>query len=421
MNVTQMSKNTAAALGMALLAHGLSAAPHVTIDAVAQRWPWNNYVDITYTVGGAQDVERGTYMKLVFTATVDGTACTVDGDTLGASASAGTHTVTWRTAPAGIKATTLALAATILRSDVPSGDDYMIVDLATGSVTYEGLYATQDASNARYNTATYKTDKMVFRKIAGGHQYTIGDDTNYKTSNGAKTWTPDRDFYVGVFQVTRTQYKSVCGTDPSSFVGSYDTSPDNIAAHRAVHRVSWDMLRGEGTLPTAKLEARSDGTFLQRLSAKTAAAGVSDFDLPTEVMFEIASRAGSTDTFSWGNTMNTNYIVCVENMTNLTEKTARPMAVGARLPNDWGLYDTSGNTWEWCRDDYSRSNLSSAPDPFTPAYASGTEKRVMRGGGGFNSKALAGDEFQFRSSWRGNQTPSNTGDNRGFRVAWIRQ
>ena len=421
MNATQISKGTTVAMGMALLAHVLYAAPHVTIDAVAQRWPWNNNIDITYTVGGAQDVGRGTYMKLVFTAMVDGTSYVVDGDALGASASSGTHTVTWRTAPAGIKATTLALTATIRQSAVPSGDDYMIVDLATGAVTYEGLYATQEASNERYNTATYKTDKMVFRKIAGGNPYTIGDDANYKASNGEKTWTPDRDFYIGVFQVTRTQYKSVCGTDPSSFVSSYDTSPDNIAAHRAVHRVSWNMLRGEGTLPTAKLVAKPDGTFLQRLSAKTEVAGVSGFDLPTEIMFEIASRAGSTDTFSWGKTMNTNYIVCLETMTNLTEKTARPMAVGARLPNGWGLYDTSGNTWEWCRDDNSRSNLSSASDPFTPAYAAGTANRIMRGGGGFNSKALAGDEFQFRSSWRGNQPPTNTGDNRGFRVAWIRQ
>ena len=119
--------------------------------------------------------------------------------------------------------------------------------------------------------------------------------------------------------------------------------------------------------------------------------------------------------------MNTNYVVCVENMTNLVETTARPMSVGARLPNAWGLYDTAGNTWEWCRDDASLSNLANAADIFTPAYASGNTKRITRGGGGFNSKALAGDEFQFRASWRGSQPPDNNADNRGFRVAWVRQ
>ena len=422
MNATQMSKKAIAVSGMVLLAQVLFAAPHVTIDAVAQRWPWNNNIDIAYTVGGAQDVKRGTYMKLVFTATVNGTVYTVDGDALGASASAGPHTVTWRTAPAGIKATTLAMAATIRQSNVPSGDDYMIVDLATGAVTYEGRFATQTESNNRYNTDEYKTSKLLLRKVAAGGTYPTGDDKNYSNSNSRKYWTTDRDYFIGVFQVTRSQYKSICGTDPSTYVNNYAERPDNKPETRVVHHVSWNALRGQGTLPTATLEADANGTFLQRLSAKTfSAAGITWFDLPTDAMFEVAQRAGATTTFSWGGTMDTNYVVCVENMTNLVERTARPMSVGTRLPNVWGLYDTAGNTWEWCRDDASLSNLANVADIFTPAYASGNTKRITRGGGGFNSKALAGDEFQFRASWRGSQSPDNNADNRGFRVAWVRQ
>ena len=45
------------------------------------------------------------------------------------------------------------------------GDDYLVVDLLTGTATYEGLLATQADSNARYNDAAYKTDKIVLRKV----------------------------------------------------------------------------------------------------------------------------------------------------------------------------------------------------------------------------------------------------------------
>ncbi len=404
-----------------LLTASVSAEPSVTITGATQRWPWNSKVDISYTVtDGGEDLSAGTYRKLVFTATIGGKTYTVDGASIGASAADGPHTVTW-TAPKGVKPTSFTLTASLYASNVPSGDDYMIVDLQSGAVTYEGLYATQDASNTRYNTDAYKTTKMVLRKIAKGRSYTTGDDAHYASANSSKTWTPDYDFYVGIFQVTRTQYKQLYGTDPSAYVNFYTTSPGNIPEYRAVQCVSWDMLRGASTPPTTDLGANANGTFLERLNAKVGdASGTTGFDLPTEVMFEIAQRAGATTTFSWGSSMNTDYIVCLETTTNLTETTARPWAVGTKLPNNWGLYDTSGNVWEWCRDDNSLANLANARDPFTPAYTAGNTNYRTRGGGGYNSKALAGDEAQFRASMRNTTAKNNTGNNRGFRVAWVR-
>ena len=47
-------------------------ASSITVDSVAQRWPWNNKLDITYTVSGGQNVSAGVYAKIVFTATIDG-------------------------------------------------------------------------------------------------------------------------------------------------------------------------------------------------------------------------------------------------------------------------------------------------------------------------------------------------------------
>ena len=139
-----------------------SAATTIHVDSVTQRWPWNNKVDITYTVRDGQDVSASKFYKIVFTTVIDGVPYTIDGSTLGASANTDTHTVTW-IAPAGLRCANCTMSAAIYDSDVPSGNDYMIVDLTTGDITYEGLFGLQAESNTRYNTATYKTDKLVLR------------------------------------------------------------------------------------------------------------------------------------------------------------------------------------------------------------------------------------------------------------------
>ncbi|MBR4613940.1 MAG: hypothetical protein IKO40_14635, partial [Kiritimatiellae bacterium] len=176
------------------------SASSITVDSVVQRWPWNNKVDITYTVTGGQNVAASVFARIVFTATIGGTSYAIDGvSDVGASASDGTHTVTW-TAPSGLRATGCAMTAQLLSADVPSGDDYLVVDLSTGALAYEGLFATQEASNARYNADAYKTDKLVLRKVPAGSYYAV-----------AKTWTTDKDYYAGVFLVTSYQYTKLCG------------------------------------------------------------------------------------------------------------------------------------------------------------------------------------------------------------------
>ena len=81
-----------AAFAMAgMFALGANASS-VTIDSVTQRWPWNNKVDITYTVTDGQNVAAGVFCRLVFTANVGGSTYTIDGvHDVGANASSGTH------------------------------------------------------------------------------------------------------------------------------------------------------------------------------------------------------------------------------------------------------------------------------------------------------------------------------------------
>ena len=398
----------AAALVIAAMA--ASAVSTITVNSVVQRWPWNNKVDITYTVSGGQNVAAGVYARIVFTANIGTTNIIVDGvHDVGADASDGTHTVTWNL-PSGLRANGCTMTAQLLSADIPSGDDYMIVDLTgtPGSLTYEGLFATQDASNERYNTATYKTDKLVLRKVPAGGPYPTGDSANYSSGNDADsstTWTTDRDYYIGVFFVTQYQYQKLYGSNPSD---KKTAIAGNEVTHRPVENVSWDDLRLSTTAVTSSIPAvaSNSGTFFQRLNYITG--NQYNFDLPTEVMFEIAERAGATTAYYWGNTMVTNYVVCSDNSGNST------VAVGSRLPNAWGLYDTAGNLWEWCLDDWVTGNLTARTDAFTPAWASGASRRV-RGGAWYNPSS----QTSFRASHRGGDTHSKRTNAIGFRVSRI--
>ena len=135
--------------------------------------------------------------------------------------------------------------AAIYDHDAPSGDDYMVVDLATGKVAYEGLLASQESSNGRYNTALYKTDKMVLRKVAAGGTYPTGDSTNYSSSNPSMTWTTDRDYYIGIFMVTQAQWKKMMGKNPSTCTTPIE---GDVVEHRPVEHVASTTVRGTSTV-----------------------------------------------------------------------------------------------------------------------------------------------------------------------------
>ena len=408
-----------------LFASAVSAAPTITIDRVVQRWPWNNKVDITYTVAEGQDVAAGVYARLVFTASIGATNIVIDGvHDVGANASDGTHTVTW-TLPPGLRASDCTMSAQLFSADYPSGDDYMIVDLDTGAITYEGLLASQDASSARYNTSLYKSTNsankccMVLRKVPAGGPYPTGDDTHYSGSNSAKEWTTDRAYYIGVFPVTQYQYAKIGadtekGPTPSTYK-KQATNSANVKEERPVDSVSWRDLRLTDTAPTSPIPAVAscEGTFFQRLNYLTGYKF--GFDLPTEVMFEIVERAGAKTTYFWGDDMDTRYVVCKANADATVDGDTTTSPVGSRLSNSWGIFDMAGNIWEWCRDAYTADNLALRTDAFTPVAVG--NQRVMRGGG---TKGTASDSVDFRASYRTNGDPwVRAGYVGGFRVAFV--
>ena len=415
-----------AAMAAMFCAATAAANPTVTIDRVIQRWPWNNKVDVTYTVANGQDPANNKFYRMDFVAECGGTVQTIDGvHDVGASTDTGTHTVTW-TLPGGIKATDCTLTARIYSADAPGGDDYMILNLQTGAISYEGLMGSQAASNERYNSALYKTTNMVFRKIARTadsafpNGYPTGDNSGYNNESQvlyspATNWVTTLDYYIGVFPVTQWQYNEVSNKNPSKWQGD---SEGNVAAYRPVEKVSWGDTRGGsvGLVTTNAVSPSSTaGSFLRRLNAKTLAQnGTTGFDLPTEVMWEIACCAGRKDSRYWwgGKALNDNgsYAVCGTNTT---------LEVGTKPANALGLYDMAGNVFEWVLDDDSRSCMTDAPDPWTAACGgSSVTKRMLRGGGAFSTDW--GEHFEyFRASYRSKSEIETYSNLNGFRVAII--
>ena len=394
------------------------AVPGIEIESVTQRWPWNNKVDIVYNITDGQNVDAGVYCKVVFTANIGGQVYTIDGITnICALANTGKNTATWEL-PKGVRADDCTLTAALYSSDVPSGDDYMIVDLDSGAVSYEGLMKTQALSNERYNTPVYKSDKMVFRKIPAGGPYPTGDDKNYKGVSSARIWNTDRDYYMAIFHLTQGQYKKICGNNPSVRKNSYE---GNNADYRPVENVSWVDFRGEVD-PTVVPSLNPEGGFLSRFNHLVhSATGLSGFDLPTEIMYEIAQRAGSTSCYLWGDQDGdifsaTNHAVCTERR-GQESGGACSLECGSLLPNNWGLYDTVGNMLVWLLDDnVEKGDMASAASPFVPAYKQGVNRRAR--GGGYWGSSCASDTF--RSSyryWAYDATMKHYYV--GFRLAWI--
>jgi len=180
-------------------------------------------------------------------------------------------------------------------------------------------------------------------------------------------------FYIGVYEVTQAQWQAVMGTNPSYFKGS----------RRPVEQVSWN----------------DAVEFCRRLSQRE---GVT-YRLPTEAEWEYACRAGTTTKFYWGNNMNGDYAWYRDNSGGKTHK------VGRKQPNGWGLYDMSGNVWEWCSDWYDEGYYGRSPakDPVGPSSGM---YRVVRGGCWTYYTA------NIRSSNRVRFSPDDWYYNNGFRV-----
>lgn len=409
-------KNKTITVAVTAIAASLSAsAATISVDSVRQRWPWNNKVDVTYSISGADDTETKV-CKVRLTTVVDGLAYVIYDPALNVGVKPGTYTVTWDGAPEGVDSNCTVQASFYTSPAVPSGDDYMIIDLKTGAVSYEGVFAAtdrlcgvggQELSNIRYNTDKYKSTHCLLRKVPKG-TYKTGDSAAYPTGNNRNndaTWTTGKDYYIGVFPWTSYQYWYVfdlyeTATDPKKI----ELKPRPLGFVKDVRGAAPGTVCGS-------YRTSNQYHVLPWLRAKTGL----DIDLPTEVMYEIAARAGTTTKYFWGDEADDAAKYAVYGLSG-----DRPaggwVETGTKLPNAWGIYDIVGNDWEWCLDTYSTNddpgNRENA-DAFTPFIdESATNARVR----GCNANGTAADMNPAKRAG----AKFGTKDIYPFRVAYIK-
>ena len=188
-------------------------------------------------------------------------------------------------------------------------------------------------------------------------------------------------FLMGTTEVTQGQWRAVMGNNPSNFSNCGDNCP--------VESVSWNDTQ----------------EFIQKLCQKEGLIPCK-YRLPTEAEWEYSARAGGSTTYYWGNRMDGAYAWYDDNSGSKTHQ------VGTRKPNAWGLYDMTGNVWEWVQDWYDNGYYGKG-DAVDPSGPSSGECRVLRGGSwGRNAR-------NSRLSNRGCYNPDYGDINYGFRLVLL--
>ena len=199
------------------------------------------------------------------------------------------------------------------------------------------------------------------------------------------TVTIGRDFWLGKYEVTQAEYAALMGKNPSHFTDKADVPVEKVSYFDALAYGSalTQRERQAGRLPPGW-----------------------EYRLPSEAQWEYAARAGTTNQFSFGDTVADagQYAWTWEN------SDGAPHPVGQKRPNPWGLYDMHGNVWEWCLDWFGDYPPTDTTDPTGPAQG---KHRVFRGGGWNNEAPFA------RSGNRFMMAPSKGIHFVGFRVALV--
>ena len=173
--------------------------------------------------------------------------------------------------------------------------------------------------------------------------------------------TLTNNYYIGKYEVTQALWKIVMGSNPSNSKG------DNLP----VEQVSWNDCQD----------------FISKLNAMTG----KRFRLPSEAEWEYAARGGNKSRgyqYSGSNTIG-DVAWYDGNNSSMTH------AVGTKQPNELGLYDMTGNVWEWCQDWY--DSYSSSPQT-NPIGAVSGSYRVFRGGGINSSARFCHSSIRFDNS-----------------------
>lgn len=313
------------------------------------------------------------------------------------------------------------------RSDPP---DYLVASL---SVTNDlAWYPDESSLPFGIDSDHYRTDALVMRRIhAKNRTWRMGGHAN---EAGVNQWSDEyphlvtltHDYYIGVFEVTQGQNRSMTGYGG----GLFKAGDAKMWAMRPRDSVSYNAIRGADAgakWPNDDYETAhgvDSDSLVQKFRNVT---GLPNLDLPTEAQWEYACRAGTTSCLYSGMDLtpnaNGNPDRCdrlgklaryyhtggkYDDSAEVHSSTGGTARVGSYLPNAWGLYDMLGNVREWCLDFIGPYPQEMAVNPVGPS--SGTS-RCYRGG------CYSDAAYICRAGNRSNAATTSAWPQLGFRLA----
>jgi formylglycine-generating enzyme required for sulfatase activity len=204
----------------------------------------------------------------------------------------------------------------------------------------------EDPAPTQPDTRSRKSGLEMVR-VAGG-AFTMGspESETDRSANECQHEVSVGSFSIGKYEVTQADWHNIMGSNPSGNENCDDCP---------VEQVSWNDIQ----------------EFLKKLNKKYPG---KNYRLPTEAEWEYAARGGKAGSITYLSYSGSNDLGTVAWYVNNSGKKTHP--VGGKKPNQLGLYDMSGNVWEWCQDTWK-------PYPCDKKTAAEGRYRVRRGGSAF--------------------------------------
>ncbi|WP_278855535.1 SUMF1/EgtB/PvdO family nonheme iron enzyme [Leyella stercorea] len=204
--------------------------------------------------------------------------------------------------------------------------------------------------------------------------------------------TLTNDYYIGKYEVTQALWKAVMGNNPSKFKGN------NQALWKTMMGKNPSKFEGDN-LPVEQVSWDDCQEFISKLNRITGKM----FRLPTEAEWEYAARGGNKSRgYQYSGNNNLSDVAWYEDNSRM-----KTHAVGTKQPNELGIYDMSGNVYEWCQD---WEGAYSSSSQVNPTGANSGSFRVIRGGSWVNCAVVC------RSSYRYGRTPDYRDSHLGLRL-----
>lgn len=239
--------------------------------------------------------------------------------------------------------------------------------------------------NAQNPGEIKKIGEVEFVWIPGG-SFIMGSDSAKQRNERPQHKVTVNGFWMSRYEITQKVWESITGETIEQKRDEYDHLAD---------------LKGKGpNLPMYYISWNDVQKFCKKFEEKT---GIK-VRLPTEAEWEYACRAGSTTEYYWGDDISEEYAWWSVNANG----TVKP--VGSLKPNAWGLYDMSGNLYEWCEDWYSSTYYRISPE-LNPKGPPVGRYKVIRGGCFWNDYHIC-----LRSAYRFNEKPHCASFYIGFRI-----